>query len=158
MTTITENTKKAKTIRSTQELTARYARFCANNDFNADITPENQYANVETERQQKWLDAHMTSVEQAEMQGVRLARGRTDIVREIANDIAHKNNPKAKVNKVVNAVKSVAKKAIQATIEVVFVESAPAPLANNICAPAPVQKMTVAPEIVDKKGQYGFSF
>jgi hypothetical protein len=147
MTTVT-NTKKT-TIRSIQELTARYARFCANNDFSADVTPENQYAFVETERQQKWLDAHMTNVEQAEMQGVRLARGRTDVVREIANDIADATNTPSTVKKVVNVVKAIAQKAVTITINSVFIDT-PLVRDNTLCtAPAPV---------VDKRGQYGFTF
>ncbi len=71
-----------KTLRSTQELNARYARFCETNELDSTIAPELQIA--ESEKQQMWLDNLVSQLKIAELEGRKLARGRTDVVREIS--------------------------------------------------------------------------
>lgn len=54
---------RKRTVRSTQELEARYLRFCINNDLDSDLPPEEQITS--NERHQKWLDRHIKESELA---------------------------------------------------------------------------------------------
>lgn len=76
---------KKVTVRSLQELNLRYVRFCAKHDLDDTVQPEDQYA--ETNIQQVWLDKHIEQITQAKAEGVLLARGRIDAVRDIAKDL-----------------------------------------------------------------------
>jgi hypothetical protein len=97
-------TKKITTqIRSVQELNVRYIRFCINNELDETISPHLQVA--ESDNQQSWLDSHVAKLQTAQLEGVKLARNRTAIVREIANDSKAKRKIK---NAITNAIVNVA--------------------------------------------------
>ncbi len=95
--------KDTTQIRSIQELKVRYIRFCINNDLDETIPPQLQV--VESDSQQTWLDNHVAKLQVAEIEGVRLARNRTSLVRDIANDAKAKRKTKnAIANTIVNVV------------------------------------------------------
>lgn len=97
---MSKQTKKVQ--RSTQELNARYARFCESNDLDSSIAPELQIG--ETENQQRWLDNLVAQLQAAELDGRKLARGRTDVVREISRSTSVKRKMKVALMNTINIV------------------------------------------------------
>lgn len=100
-----------KTLRSTQELKARYARFCESNDLDSSILPDLQIA--ETEKQQLWLDNLVSQLKAAELEGRKLARGRTDVVREISRKTGIKRALKSALMDTINIVVDMTPKSAQ---------------------------------------------
>ncbi len=97
---MSKQTKKVQ--RSTQELNARYARFCETNELDSTIAPEFQIA--ENEKQQMWLDSLVSQLKVAELEGRKLARGRTDVVREISRKTGIKRALKNALMDTINIV------------------------------------------------------
>jgi hypothetical protein len=111
------------TVRSLQELHIRYVRFCAQNSLSSDVVPEEQY--VECIKLQMWLDSYIAQHTAAHIEGVRLARGRTDVVRLIASDVATRFVTPFQVNikKAVKKTSITVKDNLNLIIDSVFIES-----------------------------------
>jgi len=97
---MSKQTKKVQ--RSTQELNARYARFCESNDLDSSVAPELQLA--ENDKQRVWLDNLVAQLQAAELDGRKLARGRTDVVREISRSTGVKRALKSALMNTINIV------------------------------------------------------
>jgi hypothetical protein len=65
-------------LRSIEELDARYARFCLNNDLDGDLSPEEQteeFSVIENARLSMWLERHNAEREIAEQERSLVATG-----------------------------------------------------------------------------------
>lgn len=71
---------KPLTPKSVQELKVCYLNFCKKRDLDPSVPPQEQVAG--SNKDQKWLDAHIQSITLAKKEKRLLARGRTILLRE----------------------------------------------------------------------------
>lgn len=144
-------TKKITTlIRSVQELNVRYIRFCINNELDETIPPHLQVS--ESDNQQSWLDSHVAKLQTAQLEGVKFARNRTALVREIANDSKAKRKIKnAITNTIVNVAVDMTTKA-RSFVPSCILNSKPMSVTVKEIVEAPIteSKVTAAP-LFEKK-------